>query len=181
MPVVWFALARTTVARTAFGPCYDRFMPSAIEKILGEVRIRDLPRRRVAVVGPDVTLEEVYRVLDEEHSVAVLVCDDTGLAGIFTERDILNRTALEGDPATPIGELMNSIKASLTPDDRLAEAIELMHTTGYRHIPLPDSEGGKPGLVGGRDILKLIADYYPEALLNLPPRLDQQMMRPEGG
>lgn len=133
------------------------------------------------MVTPDIALGEVYRVLDDEHSVAVLVCDDSGLVGIFTERDILNRTALEGDPETPIGELMNSIKASLTPDDRLAVAIEMMCETGYRHIPLPGNEGSKPGLVGGRDILKLIADYYPETLLNLPPRLDQQMTKPEGG
>lgn len=133
------------------------------------------------MVTPDTALGEVYRVLDDEHSVAVLVCDDSGLVGIFTERDILNRTALEGDSETPIGELMNPIKASLTPDDRLAVAIEMMHKTGYRHIPLPDNEGSKPGLVGGRDILKLIADYYPETLLNLPPRLDQQMTKPEGG
>ncbi len=156
-------------------------MGSGIEKILGEVRIRDLPRRRVCVVEPSTALGEVYRLLDEEHSVAVLVCDDTGLVGIFTERDILNRTGLEGDPDTPISELMNSIKASLTSDHRLADAIELMHKSGYRHIPLQDNEGAKPGLVGGRDILNLIAGYYPETLLNFPPRLHQQMTRPEGG
>jgi CBS domain-containing protein len=156
-------------------------MSSGIERILGEVRIRDLPRRKVCVVEPSTPLSEVYRLLDEEHSVAVLVQDGSGLVGIFTERDILNRTALEGELSTPIGELMNSIKASLTVDDRLADVIQLMHETGYRHIPLPDSEGAQPGLVGGRDILKLIADYYPETLLNLPPRLNQQMIRPEGG
>ncbi len=156
-------------------------MKSGIETILREVRIRDLPQRRVCVVEPSTSLSEVYRLLDEEHSVAVLVCDDTGLVGIFTERDILDRTALEGNPEQPIGELMSSIKASLGSGDRLAEAIELMHTTGYRHIPLSDGEGRHPGLIGGRDILKLVADYYPETLLNLPPRLNQQMTRPEGG
>ena len=113
--------------------------------------------------------------------MAVLVCDGTELVGIFTERDILNRTALEGSPDTPITELMSSIKASLTSNHRLADAIESMHESGYRHIPLQDDEGAKPGLVGGRDILKLIADYYPETLLNLPPRLHQQLTRPEGG
>lgn len=153
----------------------------SVEKLLATVRIRDLPRRRVCTVSRSTTLGEVYRLLDEEHSVAVLVCDEDELVGIFTERDILNRTALDGVAETPISELMNPIKASLSPDDRLADAIELMHETGYRHIPLPHREGAKPGLVGGRDILKLIADYYPETLLNLPPRLHQQMTRAEGG
>lgn len=154
---------------------------ASVEKLLAKVRIRDLPRRSVCTVNSSTTLGEVYRLLDVEYSVAVLVCDDSGLVGIFTERDILNRTALEGNPDTPIGELMSPVKASLTSDHRLADAIKLMHETGYRHIPLPDNEGAKPGLVGGRDILKLIADYYPETLLNMPPRLHQQMTRPEGG
>ena len=72
------------------------------------------------------------------------------------------------------------IKASLTQDDRLAKAIELMNEWGFRHVVLR-GDGPKPGLVGGRDILLLIADYYPETLLNLPPRLHQTMTRPEGG
>lgn len=156
-------------------------MAKDIETILREVRISELPRRRVAIVEPSTPLGEVYRRLDEEHSVAVLVCDESGLVGIFTERDILNRTALEGDVEAPVERWMSRIKASLAADDRLAEAITIMHEAGYRHVPLVDPDGGKPGLVGGRDILKLIAEYHPKTLLNLPPRLDQQMTRPEGG
>ncbi|MDX1504029.1 MAG: CBS domain-containing protein [Thermoanaerobaculia bacterium] len=156
-------------------------MSSEIERILAEVEIRELPRRKVCVVGPETALAEAYRLLDEEASVALLIRDDTGLTGIFTERDVVDRTALEGDRETPIGELMSPIRARLTFDDRLADAIELMHQSGYRHIPLEGGEGGELGLVGGRDILKLIAGYYPEALLNLPPRLHQVMTRPEGG
>lgn len=120
-------------------------------------------------------------MLDEQHSVAVLVVENAALVAIFTERDILNRTALEGDLEAPIGTLANPIKASLSSDDRLADAIGLMHETGYRHIPLVEDKAAELGLLGGRDILKLIADYYPQALLNLPPRLDQQMTTPEGG
>ena len=153
----------------------------SVEALLAKVKIRDLPRRRVCTVSPSTSLGEVYRLLDEEHSVAVLVCDDDDLVGIFTERDILNRTALEGDSDTPIGELMSSIKGSLSVDDRLADAISLMHESGFRHVPLPGAKGEKPGLVGGRDILLLIAEYYPETLLNLPPRLDQRMTTSEGG
>lgn len=156
-------------------------MSANIDKILSSGRIRDLPRRRVSIVEPSTPLGEVYRRLDEEVSVAVLVCEDGKLVGIFTERDVLNRTALEGDPDKPIGRLMNPIKAQLSFDDRLADAIELMRKTGYRHIPLEDPDRAEPGLIGGRDILTLIAGYYPEALLNLPPRLHQQMTQPEGG
>ena len=156
-------------------------MGRRIERILKEGRIRDLPKRSVSIVEPSTKLAEVYRLLDEESSVAVLVCEGPELLGIFTERDILNRTALEGVPETPIGELMNPVKASLTFDDRLADAIGIMNETGFRHVVLRDKTQERPGLIGGRDILTLIADYYPDALLNLPPELHQRMTRPEGG
>ncbi len=156
-------------------------MSEDIGTVLRQARIRDLPQRRVSVVGPSTSLGEVYRILDEEHSVAVLVWEEGKLVGIFTERDILNRTALEGDPATPIERLMSPIKASAKADDRLADAIAVMHDRGFRHLPLLDEGGGELGLVGGRDVLKLLAAHFPEELLNLPPRLDQQMTRSEGG
>lgn len=153
----------------------------SVESLLAKARIRELPRRRVCTVSPSTSLGEVYRLLDEEHSVAVLVCEGNELVGIFTERDILNRTAFETNLEAPISDFASEVRASLTTDHRLADAIAVMYESGYRHIPLPDSEGARPGLIGGRDILRLIADYYPETLLNLPPRLNQQMTRAEGG
>jgi CBS domain-containing protein len=152
-----------------------------IEEILTAVRIRDLPRRAVCRVAPATSLGEVYRLLDEEHSVAVLVCEEDKLLGIFTERDILYRTALEADPSTPVGELMISDLVTLGGDQQLADAIRTMVEKRIRHIPVLETGEREAGLIGGRDVLRLIADYYPETLLNLPPRLDQQMIRPEGG
>ncbi len=157
-------------------------MPSRIDRILSTVRIDELPRRRVCRVVPSTTLGEVYRLLDEEQSVAVLVEEDGVLVGIFTERDVLDRTALEGDLETPISELMTRDDlVTLRVDAGISEAISAMTTRRIRHIPLVDSEGREVGLIGGRDVLRLIADYYPETLLNLPPRLHQRMNQLDGG
>lgn len=156
-------------------------MSTDIATVLREARIRDLPRRRVSLVDASTPLGEVYRILEEEHSVAVLVREEGDVVGIFTERDILSRTALEGDLEAPIERVMSRIAASARPDERVADAITRMHDRGFRHLPLLDEAGGEPGLVGGRDILKLLASHFPEELLNLPPRLHQRMTRPEGG
>lgn len=58
--------------------------------------------------------------------MAVLVTDQNRLVGIFTERDILYRTALEGDPEAPIGELMTRELVTLRSDQRVTEAILTM-------------------------------------------------------
>ncbi len=150
------------------------------DQVLVSVRIGELPRRPVSRVAPSTPLAEVYRRLDEEHGVAVLVCEGPELLGIFTERDVLYRTALESDPETPVGELMTRDPVTLSPDDRLVEAIRTMDARGIRHVPIVGGGGGEAGLVGGRDVLKMIAEYFPETLLNLPPRLHQAMATPEG-
>ncbi|MEJ2085284.1 MAG: CBS domain-containing protein [Acidobacteriota bacterium] len=66
-------------------------------------------------------------------------------------------------------------------DQRLADAIAVMVEGGYRHTPVVDADGNQVGLLSTRVILKFIADHYPETVLNLPPRLDQVLTRPEGG
>ncbi len=151
-----------------------------LDQILADVRIGQLPRRPVCRVEPSTPLSEVYRRLDEEHSVAVLVCEGSELLGIFTERDVLYRTALESDLETPVGDLMTRNLVTLSGDSKLAEAIHTMAERGIRHVPVHD-DGDEVGLIGGRDVLRMIAEYFPETLLNLPPRLHQEMTTPEGG
>lgn len=160
-------------------------MSDSIEELLGRVHIGDLPRRRICRVAPSATLGEVHRLLDEEHSVAVLVFEEDRLVGIFTERDVLYRTALTGDkeaaPETPIGELMTRELTTVRGDQLLADAIRTMTAQKVRHLPVVDAEGRETGLIGGRDLLKMIADHFPETLLNLPPRLHQKLTTAEGG
>lgn len=151
------------------------------DQVLIDVRIDELPRRRVCRVEPSTPLSEVYRRLDEERGVAVLVCEGHRLLGIFTERDILYRTALEGGEETPIGDLMTRDLVTLAADAKLIDAIRTMSEKGIRHVPVLGKVGEEAGLIGGRDVLQMIADYFPETLLNLPPRLHQKMHTAEGG
>jgi CBS domain-containing protein len=120
-------------------------------------------------------------MLEGEYGSAVVVVQEGKVVGIFTERDILYRTAEEGiDSCTPIGELMTRDPATLGPNELLADAIALMVGGGYRHVPLVDGEGRDAGVISSRRVLRFIADHYPEAALNLPPRLHQRLSRPEG-
>ena len=134
------------------------------------------------VASPATTLEEAYALLEESKHGAVVVCEDDRVCGIFTERDVLYRTALEDlDPRTPLADLMTRDPYTLHLDARVAEAVKAMTERGYRHIPLVSSSGSCVGLLASRNVLRFIGDHFPEAVLNLPPRLHQQILRPEGG
>ena len=65
-------------------------------------------------------------------------------------------------------------------DQSVRDAIDLMQTGRYRNIPIVDGEGLLVGVVRPQDVLKYLAEAFPEELLNLPPRPHQQMTESEG-
>lgn len=158
-------------------------MATTLERILHRVTLLEMGPATPCVVGRDTTLGEVHAQLADDECRAVVVCDDDGRpVGIFTDRDVLYRTALEAlDPETPIVELMTPEPQTLSPGDHVADAVAAMTRGGLRHIPLVDDHGRVAGIVSSRAVLRYLARFYSQAVLNLPPRLDQRLERPEGG
>ena len=66
-------------------------------------------------------------------------------------------------------------------DETVRDAIELMQTGRYRNVPLLDEEDHLVGVIRPQDVLKYLAESFPEELLNLPPRPHQTMRHAEGG
>jgi CBS domain-containing protein len=116
----------------------------------------------------------------------VFVVDDSGrLTGVLTERDIFARLA-GGDVAPidlgqPVETLMTRKPHHLHLDETVRAAIALMQTGRYRNVPLLDDDDILQGVVRPQDILRYLAEAFPQELLNLPPRPHQLMDRPEGG
>ena len=66
-----------------------------------------LIKRQVIHLAPSASVREAAQLMSENHIGAMLVMDEGRLAGIFTERDVLNRVLAVGrDPyATPLSEV----------------------------------------------------------------------------
>jgi len=107
------------------------------------------------------------------------------LLGVLTERDIFGRLVGGDVPPIDLGQpvetLMTTKPHHLHLDDTVRTAIELMQTGRYRNVPLVDDDDLLQGVVRPQEILKYLAEAFPEELLNLPPRPHQLMDRPEGG
>jgi CBS domain-containing protein len=69
----------------------------------------------------------------------------------------------------------------LTADDYLSDAVLLMESGDYRHVPIVDGEGRVEGMISIHNIIDLLAEIFPEEVLNLPPRTNQYMTTREGG
>jgi CBS domain-containing protein len=115
----------------------------------------------------DVVAEMVAR-----RQAGALIVDDAGrLVGIFTERDVLLRVVGPGLDAsrTPIAQVMTADPKALTLHDRVAYALHSMAVAGYRTVPIVDAAGRPTGVITATDVLRWLADLFPEAVLNLPP------------
>lgn len=118
------------------------------------------------------TVHEAVQAMLARRQAGVLVVDAEGrLTGIFTERDVLTRVAgPERDPRrTPLREVMTPSPEALTSEDRVAYAVYCMSVAGYRTVPLVDADGRPVGVVTATDILRWLADLFPETVLNMRP------------
>ena len=115
--------------------------------------------------------EAIDRMLQRRQAGVLVVDGDGRLIGIFTERDVLTRVAgrhLEPGRAT-LAEVMTRDPEALGVRDRVAYALHSMSVAGYRTIPLVDAERRPVGVITVTDIIRWLADMFPEAVLNLRP------------
>ena len=154
---------------------------------LVDERLQVLARREPVTVAPGTSLADCLAAIRRSGTGdSVFVVDGDGrLAGVLTERDIFGR--LVGGDVAPIDldqaveTLMTTKPHHLHLDETVRAAIELMQTGRYRNVPLLDDDDVLQGVVRPQDILKYLAESFPEELLNLPPRPHQTMKRAEGG
>jgi CBS domain-containing protein len=58
---------------------------------------------------------------------------------------------------------------ALAARDRIAYAVHCMSVAGYRTVPLVDADRRPIGVVTVSDVIRWLAQLFPEAVLNLPP------------
>ena len=145
-------------------------------------RINQLPLEEPAVVSPFTTVRSAVATMQEGSRSCVLAVDEGKLRGIFTERDVLTKCMDEGfDWDQPLdAAVLTKEPRTIASNRTIAEAVAIMQQHRYRTLPVMES-GSVVGLVRLGDLLRHLAEEYPEDILNLPPRPHQVMERPEGG
>ncbi len=178
--------AGTSSARTGYTLTVSELNESAVAQrvpALAERKIRVLTRRDPMMVPPGTRLIECLRAIQRSGvGDSVLVVDaDRRLLGVLTERDIFGRLIGTGvDLSQPVETMMTTNPRHLSLESTVRDAIALMESGRYRNVPLIDDEGIVVGIVRQQDILRYLAEAFPEELLNLPPRPHQRMKEPEG-
>ncbi|HEU0236788.1 MAG TPA: CBS domain-containing protein [Candidatus Limnocylindrales bacterium] len=150
---------------------------------LVDARLKVVSRRDPVTVAPGTSLAACIAAIQRSGTGdSVFVTDADGrLAGVLTERDIFGQiVGGDVDLTQPVESMMTTKPHHLHLEETVRDAIELMQTGRFRNVPLLDDDDHLVGVVRPQDILKFLAEAFPEELLNLPPRPHQRMEDAEG-
>lgn len=111
----------------------------------------------VVTIGPQATLADVARVLDEQGIGAVVVTEADGrVVGIVSERDVVRRLAHDGPSCLEV-TVADAMTGTVTTCTATTTSDELMHTMTdgrFRHVPVVDRGGALVGIVSIGDVVK---------------------------
>ena len=163
--------------------------PKELGRTTATISRRDLRTERARLlcrpdplhVTPDTPLDDALARMRGRRGEPLLVLDGGQLAGIVTERDVLQRVLGRSlDGGRPVSEVMTAGPHTLPAEATLLEAMRAMEEGHYRNLPLVDGDGAVVGVLRQQDLISYVAEAFPQEILNLPPRPHQLMEEPEG-
>lgn len=120
----------------------------------------------VAGVAVDVSILDAAKIMSEKRIAALIVTDaENKIIGIVTERDVVFRgVAGELDPSSStVADIMTANPDTLSPNDSAVDALELMQTRKYRHLPVVE-DGNCIAVVSIRDLFASVKESLEESI-----------------
>jgi CBS domain-containing protein len=108
----------------------------------------------VATVPIDATTMDAVCLMNKRRIGAVIVMDGEQIAGIFTERDVMNRIVFDGkDPSTTrVRDVMTAKVAFVVKNTSLEACRTIMTRHKLRHLPVIENSK-LVGMISSGDIL----------------------------
>ena len=113
----------------------------------------------IASVAPDATIADITTMLSHRRIGAVLVLESGRLVGIVSERDIVQCLAKHGAAALdlPASHVMTKALQTATLRTSVGEAMTMMTTGRFRHLPVMDGDR-LVGIISIGDVVKVRLD-----------------------
>ena len=132
------------------------------------MQIKDRPeynsKPKPVTFSPDAKVMEAVTVMSEGNfGSVVIVNEDSSIAGIVTERDLMRRFLFhKKDPEkTPLSEIMTTEVRVAKEDDNLIDWLRIMSNERFRHLPIVDEDGKIVNMMSQGDI---VSYTWPELL-----------------
>jgi CBS domain-containing protein len=125
--------------------------------------VSDLMTPAAVTDAADDTLAEASARMWQQQTGSLLIMEGDKLNGIVTERDVLRVVAEGKDPkATTVREIMTTELVTVSPNESIKGAAEIMFAKWFRHLPVVTDDGKVVGILSLRDLLSLVAEGMDE-------------------
>ena len=123
---------------------------------------KEIMNPNIVSVGPNATLKEVSELMYKQKIGSVVVIDNDKAVGIVTERDFATKIMIKSYlPETRVSEVMSSPVIHVSPNQSVADIIDIMANREIRKIPVIDN-GKLVGIVSGTEFLRLFVQSTDE-------------------
>jgi len=105
------------------------------------LKVREIMTKNIAYVNPNSSVVEAAQLM-QKHNVGVIpVCDQSGVVGLVTDRDIVVRNIAHGKSPTdtPVKDVMTSQVTTISPDSDIDDATKLMSQNQIRRLPVVEN------------------------------------------
>jgi CBS domain-containing protein len=156
-------------------------MAISLAKSLRADRVSRLRLREVCAGDPSDTIEFAISCMQQRRTGCVLVQRGAELVGIFTERDFLNRVISQQlDASMTLEKVMTASPKTISVNDSVLAAVEMMGSGGYRHLPVLGERNQPIGVLSVKDVVRYLVEYFPAKVYNLPPTPEHTQPAREG-
>ncbi len=133
-----------------------------LEQALVDETVAAIQAQPFATVTPDTLVHEAIEKLAGLHHACLLVEDDGKLVGVFSDRDALEKVALEYDRVKdrPVREVMADQPVYVYDSDSSAAALSVMAVSGYRHVPVVDLDERLAGIISPQRVTSFLRKHF---------------------
>jgi CBS domain-containing protein len=124
--------------------------------------------KEVISVAPNRPVFDALVILAEYRIGALVVLENEKLVGIFSERDYAREVILKGrsSKTTHINDVMTHDVICANPDDNVQQAMTLMTSKNFRHMPVVKDDK-VIGMLSLGDLAKETIDYQQRLIKEL--------------
>jgi CBS domain-containing protein len=132
-----------------------------LEEALCEETVAAIQHEPYECISPETTVEAAVKKLAGLHIACLLVEKEGSLLGVFSDRDVLNKVALEYGElrSRPISEMMTSNPIYVYETDSAAAALAVMVVAGFRHVPVLNLSSKLVGIVSPQRVTAFLSRH----------------------
>jgi len=117
-------------------------------------QVRDLMNKQPIKLDSSTPIVEAARRMRAGNVGAVIIAENGELKGIITDRDITVRAVAQGrnPETTKLSDVCTTKLTTLSPDDDIDRAVEIMREKAVRRLPVVDGDNRAVGILSLGDL-----------------------------